>query len=113
MKNISFLIILLLGLSASLKASTATANVGQTITIAVTASGTQPFTYQWYKDGVAVTSATSATLVLTSVATSAAGTYTVRVSNSAGNTISDNAVLTVITPVVAPSNAITSFSVSG
>lgn len=104
---------LIFGLTAALEASTATATVGQTVTIAVTASGTAPFTYQWYKDTVAISGATSASLVLTSVTTSSAGTYKATVTNSAGYTTSDNAVLTVTTPIVAPSSAVTTMVVSG
>jgi hypothetical protein len=112
MKRLIFFV-LILGLTAALKASTATVTVGQTATISVTANGTLPFTYQWYKDGVAVAGATSASLVLSPVSTTSAGTYTARVTNSAGNTTSDNGVLTVTTPIVAPSNAIITIVVSG
>jgi len=107
------LFLLLLGLAAGLKAATAAVTVGQTVTLSVTANGTLPFTYQWYKDGVAVTGATSASLVLTSVTTAAAGTYTAKVTNSAGYATSDNGVLSVTTPIVAPSNATVTIVVSG
>src|SRR5450432_3048684 len=36
-----------------------TVTVGQTGTFAVSASGTGPFTYQWYQNGVAISGATS------------------------------------------------------
>jgi len=72
---------------------------GQTVTISVTADGTQPFTYQWSKDGLALTDggkvsgSTSGTLTLTNVTSADAGNYTVIVSNSAGSTTSDVAIV--------------------
>src|SRR5580658_8211489 len=38
-----------------------TVMVGQTATFTVTASGSGPLTYQWYKNGVAISGATSST----------------------------------------------------
>ena len=75
--------------------------VGTTITafadvaFAVEATGTAPLTYQWFKDGAELPGATSATLALTSVLTSAAGSYRVTVTNIAGSAPSDVAVLVV------------------
>ena len=83
-------------------ASSATATVGQAVTFSVTASGTAPFTYQWSKNGVAITGATSASYVINSAATNDAATYSAAVTNSAGTTTSDNAVLTVNAALVGP-----------
>ncbi len=63
------------------------------VDLAVTASGTTPFTYQWYKDGVALTGEIQSTLRLTNVPPSLAGTYTVKVTNAAGSVTSSGAVI--------------------
>ena len=76
-------------------ADEATARVGQTVTITVTANGTQPFTYQWRKAGAPIAGATNVNYVMSAVTMSDAGTYSVTVSNSAGSALSNNAVLTV------------------
>ena len=81
--------------SNSAQAAAASATVGQTVTFSVTVDGTAPFSYQWYKAGVSIAGATSASYVITSVQLTDAGTYNVVVSNSAGSATSDDAVLTV------------------
>lgn len=73
-----------------------TVTVGATVSFAAAASGSP--TYQWRKDGAAVDGATSATLTLTNVQTSAAGTYTVVATNSGGAATSESATLTVNPP---------------
>ena len=78
-----------------------TVGIGQNASFAVTVvAGTNPglFSYQWRKDGTNVIGATGAMLVLTSVGTNQAGSYTVVVSNAAGSvTSAPQAVLTVNT----------------
>ena len=54
----------------------------------VVATGTTPLSYQWLKGTASITGATSATLALSGVTTADAGSYTVRVSNSAGSATS-------------------------
>jgi hypothetical protein len=66
----------------------------------VTASSPAPQSYQWRKDGAPIAGATSATLVLSNVQTSAAGSYSVVVSNDTGSVTSATATLTV-TPITA------------
>lgn len=68
---------------------------GQGATFSVTATGTNPFSYQWKNGGVSIVGATASTLTLGSVQNSDAGSYTVVVTNSAGSTTSNAAVLTV------------------
>ena len=78
-----------------------TVTEGQTATFSVTATGTAPLTYQWKKDGTAISGATSSTYTTpaTSNADNAA-VFTVVVSNSAGTTVtSSNATLTVTAAV--------------
>ena len=50
----------------------------------VVSGGTAPFTYQWYRNGVAVAGATSTQLVLSGLKGAQAGSYTVRASNLGG-----------------------------
>ena len=81
--------------SNSAQAAAASATVGQTVTFSVTVDGTAPFSYQWYKAGVSIAGATSASYVISGVQLTDAGTYYAYIANSAGSTTSDNAVLTV------------------
>ena len=68
---------------------------GATATFTVVATGTAPLSYQWRRNGTSIAGATSATLTLSGVTTSSAGSYTVRVSNIAGAVVSAAATLTV------------------
>lgn len=73
-----------------------TVTVGQTATFSVSASGTGPLTYQWYKNGVAISSATSSTYTTPATALNDSGAvFTVTVSNLAGSMTSTPATLTV------------------
>lgn len=72
-----------------------------TFTVAVEGA-TANLTYQWRRDGLALSGATGATYNIAAVRPSDAGRYTVDVRNSLGTTISDVAFLTVAPPVVAP-----------
>lgn len=72
--------------------------VGTNVTFTVVASGSVPFNYQWRFNGTNITDATNATLTLTTIQFSQAGTYSVQVSNAAGSVISSNAVLSVVFP---------------
>ncbi len=70
--------------------------VGQTASFSVTASGTGPLTYQWYKNGVAIAGATSSTYATPPTTTGDSGAvFTVTVSNSTGSATSGPATLTV------------------
>lgn len=81
---------------------------GQSAKFTVTCSGTAPFTYQWYKDGVAIGSPSNATMTgMTSdtlsftYAPTDAGVYTVQVTNKLGSVMSDKVTLSTY---AAPSN---------
>jgi hypothetical protein len=79
-----------------------TASVGQTATFSVTATGSPALTYQWRKNGAAISGATAAsftTAVLT--AADSGGSYTVVVTNPVNSVTSAAATLTV-NPAVAP-----------
>jgi hypothetical protein len=72
---------------------------GENVTFATVASGTGPFSYVWKKDGV-VQGSTSNTLVIASLASSDAGSYTVEVTGNC-NIVTNSATLTVNTPTTA------------
>jgi Abnormal spindle-like microcephaly-assoc'd, ASPM-SPD-2-Hydin/Immunoglobulin domain/Immunoglobulin I-set domain len=81
-----------------------TITAGQTATFSVTASGTAPLSYQWQKNGVAISGATSSSYTTPAETTSDNGAqFAVVVSNSAGTATSNSAVLTVNPAPVAPS----------
>ena len=79
---------------------TSTALVGQSITFAVSADGTTPFSYQWFKNGAMIAGATGATYSISGVQATDAGDYYASVSNSAGSTTSDTATIMVDTAPV-------------
>ena len=68
---------------------------GQSVTFSVTAAGTAPFRYQWWKDGAALAWGTGASLTLTNLQVADAGDYWVVVSNQYGSVTSAVALLTV------------------
>ncbi|MFT3784300.1 MAG: immunoglobulin domain-containing protein [Nibricoccus sp.] len=76
--------------------------VGGNVTFTAAATGTAPLTYQWQKNGTAITGATSGSLTLSNAQTSDAANYRVVVTNSAGSATSAAATLTVNPPSVAP-----------
>jgi hypothetical protein len=71
---------------------------GNTATFTVTAGGTAPLTYQWQKNGTAVTGATGASYTTPAETVSDSGaTFAVVVMNSSGSVTSASATLTVTT----------------
>jgi len=82
-------------------AQTVKAGQGVTITIAM-AQGTPPLAYQWRKNAADISGATNASLVIPSTVASDSAIYNVKVTNTAGAYISDNAILTVIATVSTP-----------
>jgi hypothetical protein len=76
-----------------------TVTAGQTATFSVTATGTVPLSYQWQKNGAAISGATSSTYTTPSTSTTDNGAqFVVVVSNSVGSMTSSGATLTVTTP---------------
>jgi pectin methylesterase-like acyl-CoA thioesterase len=75
--------------------------IGQAASFAVTATGTPAPTYQWLKNGVNITGATSSTYNIAAVAGTDAGVYTVRIVNSVG------AVTSSAAPLIIPSTMTT------
>jgi hypothetical protein len=69
---------------------------GQTATFSATASGAAPLSYQWARNGRAISGATSSSYTTPVTATSQSGAqFSVTISNSAGNVTSNAATLTV------------------
>jgi len=68
---------------------------GSSTTFTSSAIGTPSATFQWRHNGVPIAGATAPSLTLFPVSLSSAGTYTVEATNSAGATVSNEAVLVV------------------
>lgn len=69
---------------------------GGTAVFSVVATGSAPLSYQWSLNGTNLAVAGAATLTLTNVQPSQAGSYVVTVSNAGGSVVSSAAALTVI-----------------
>jgi hypothetical protein len=83
--------------------SSQTVNAGQTATFNVAATGTTPMTYQWSKNGGAISGATSSTYTTPAETTSDnKAQFTVVVTNAAGSATSNSATLTVNAVAAAP-----------
>ena len=82
------------------------ASVGQSFTLSSLATGDSPPTYQWFKNNVAISGATSATYTVSSAVLADAGIYKVSASNTVGGTLvstdSDAVAVTVIEVLVPP-----------
>lgn len=81
-----------------------TAVAGYSTTFSVSAAGAASLSYQWQHNGTVISGATSPTYTINSTAPSDAGSYDVVVSDSAGQTTSQVATLTV-NPVAAACTA--------
>ncbi len=77
--------------------------VGNTLTLHVAIAGTGPFAYQWFRDATPV-GADSPFLEIPSVSLADAGPYHVRITNSAGEAVSDSAQI-AINPALAVTTA--------
>ena len=67
----------------------------ESATFSVTATGSGTLSYQWYKDGTAISGATASSFTITAAASTDAGAYTCVVTNSVGSVTSSAATLTV------------------
>jgi len=79
-----------------------TAFEGDAASFTVTAAGIPPLSFQWQFNGVPLTGATAATLLLPNVTPSQAGAYSVTVNGPLGSTLSSSATLTVLPTVPLP-----------
>ena len=72
-----------------------TINVGSDYTFNVSATGTEPLGYQWYKNGSVVTGETNTTYTIVSASLNDGGNYNVVVSNAGGIATSNSVTLTI------------------
>jgi hypothetical protein len=79
--------------------------VGGTATFSVELAGADGATYQWRKDGVAITGATARTLTVSQVTAASAGSYDVVITVAGAQQTSTAARLTVGTGTLPPPNA--------
>ena len=77
------------------------ASVGNTVTFVCNGSGSEPISYEWFKDGSIivdnggrVSGTNSSTLTINTVQSDDYGNYSCRVNNSVNSVLSDAAVLT-------------------
>lgn len=75
----------------------------------IAVSGTGPFIYQWYKNGVIIPPSTGPSIFINGATVADVGTYTCVVTNAAGSVTSNPAALAVTVPV--PSNITITFSI--
>ncbi|MDR1279644.1 MAG: immunoglobulin domain-containing protein, partial [Opitutaceae bacterium] len=87
-------------------ASKTETGIGQTVTLAVSATGTPPPTFQWLLDGKPVPGATGATLVIVSVAESDLGKYSVIVTSGPNKIMTTVTTLGAILPPVIETPAV-------
>ena len=71
---------------------------GGTMHLSVTVAGTEPFHYQWFKNGGMVSGATNSTLTRAGAAVADSGVYTVAVTNAHGMSISTPVTVAVGNP---------------
>jgi hypothetical protein len=71
--------------------------VGSSATFSVTATGSNPLTYQWMKNGASISGATSASYTTPpTVLTDEHSSFAVVVSNNSGSVTSNSAILSVV-----------------
>ena len=75
-----------------------TVNANSNATFSVMAFGNPPLSYQWFKDGIALSEATNSTLIFIAANRSFHGNYSVQISNISGSVTSLNATLHVLIP---------------
>jgi hypothetical protein len=80
-----------------------TVPIGSSAVFAATVNGTAPLSFQWHRNGIALTGANAPILRLDQVSSAQAGSYTLQVSNPAGSVTSPAQRLTVAeSGIVAP-----------
>ncbi len=80
------------------------AAAGANVTFSVATAGTG-LSFQWSFNGTAISGATGSTLTVSKIAAANAGSYTVKVTNSAGSVTSGAATLSLVTPPASTSYA--------
>lgn len=74
-------------------------DAGTSASLKVAATGTAPMTYQWYKNGTAISGATASTLTYSSSTTSNTGNYYCVVKNPGSSATSSTAALQIVATV--------------
>jgi hypothetical protein len=72
---------------------------GRQAALSVTASGSTPLSYQWYKNGTFLSGATTNSLLYYPVSTNNAGNYTVVITNRYGSVTSSPPAVLTVTPI--------------
>jgi len=75
-----------------------TFRVGESVSLSVAATGSGPFQYAWFKDGVAISGATGSTLNLSNLMSASSGGYHVVVTGRGGSADSRSALIIVLVP---------------
>ena len=91
--------------------SSQTVKYGQSLLLSAPGYATGPFSYQWYRNGVAIAGATQSTLAFSSVTTGDVGTYTAVVANAAGSVTSNAAQIAISLEGVADPGRLVSLSI--
>ena len=86
---------------------------GDSFDLSILPSGTAPFEYQWFKNGVLIASANSQNYIVNKAGLEAGGVYTVKVSNKIGSVISENGTVSVESPVVIVRDLIAKNAIEG
>lgn len=86
---------------------------GGAATFVVSATGSDPLSYQWKFNSNPIAGATNTALILTGLTTNAAGAYSVTITNAAGATNSAAATLTVIQPNASGTLTLVHYNVKG
>lgn len=71
--------------ATSFTAASLTIPIGGRLVLPISITGTGPFTYQWYLNGLAITNSNVNPYVVETLTSGAAGTYTVKVTNPGGS----------------------------
>jgi hypothetical protein len=75
-------------------------DLGGSLSLSVSATGTPPLSYQWQFNGANIPAQTNASIALNNVSPADQGIYTVRISNPGGSTNSQPATVTVLSPAM-------------
>jgi len=85
--------------SINLQPASATSCIGSSAQFYTTASGTSPFTYQWCNSDGSINGAINSNYIINQISGSNSGNYYAEITNSCGTAITNNATLTVNSPV--------------
>jgi len=71
---------------------------GQALNLSVTVTGSSPFSYRWFRNGLLLSGASSSSYAIASVGLGDAGSYRVEVTGRGGMTATNGTTVTVISP---------------